>query len=812
MKIAIVTPHPMPFALGGAENLWWGLQDHFQRHTEHSCDIVALLSPEGSFWDLIKSYETFSQLDLSAYDCVISGKYPAWMVDHPQHICYMLHRLRGLYDTYVPGANDAAVLAAPKLRGLVEWMAEGQMPDPEQIPELFEKLRALRDSDLPASTFAFPGPLARAVVHFLDNAALSPQRIRRYAAIAGTVRKRRGYFPQDAIVDVLYPPPHRTDYRAGDSRYFFTSSRLDRPKRVDMIIEAMRHVDADIPLLIAGTGPDEARLKALAGDDARIRFLGFVADDAMPALYADALAVPFVPYDEDYGLVTIEAMKSGKPVVTTRDSGGPCEFVRDGETGFVTAPSPAALGEKLAVLAGDPRQAQAMGDNARCAVEAVTWGAVAEGLLQSVPRAAPKRTPVRPKLTVATTFRVFPPMNGGQARVFHLYKNLAETFDIDIVSLGIATDVRSEKEIAPGLVEIHIPKSDAHAEAERDLADLLDHVPIGDIAAHTLIGLTPAFDDALELSAMTSNAVVACHPYMIGALKKAAPDKPLWYEAQDVELTLKSAMFAGKAAALPLLDEVRLAERACWMSAERVFACAARDLAELESLYGPTRAHLYEVPNGVALDEIPYTDLARRRSLQARTGLGGRQTAIFMGSWHGPNLEAVEDIIRDAGAAPDTRFIVMGSACTPFRDRKRPDNVHLLGQVDVETRNGLLATADVALNPMRSGSGTNLKMLDYFAAGIPVISTLFGARGLAIAADTHFIAAENGGLAPALARLSERNETDRAAMIVAARALVEAQYSWKGIAERFAADLLRTGFVPTRVADRLVKPQGRPSV
>ncbi|MBB6182070.1 glycosyltransferase [Pseudorhizobium flavum] len=798
MKIAIVTPHPVPLAIGGAENLWWGLQDHFQNHTVHECDVIALLSPEASFWDLISSYEAFSKLDLSAYDCVISGKYPAWMVNHPNHICYMLHRLRGLYDTYAPPAEDHTVLRLPKLRNLVEWLDDaGRYPDPEQIPDLFDKLRSLKDAGLPESVFAFPGPFIRKIVHFLDNAALSPQRIRRYAAIAETVRQRKNYFPPDAMVDVLYPPPHRSDYREGDFRYLFTSSRLDRPKRVDLIVEAMKHVSEAIPLLIAGTGPDEARLKALAGNDQRIQFLGFVPDEAMSALYADALAVPFVPYDEDYGLVTIEAMRSGKPVLTFADSGGPCEFVHDGETGFVTAPSAKALAERISELARNPQLARQMGERAKGEVAPVIWDNAASGLLQSVPHATAERPARRKKLTVATTFRVFPPMNGGQARVYHLYKNLAKIFDIDIVSLGIATDLRSEKEIAPGLVEIHIPKSEAHAEAERDLSNLTGHIPIGDIAAYPLIGLTPAFDDALELSAMTSDAVVACHPYLIQALRKAAPDKPLWYEAQDVEITLKSAMFAGKPEGQPLLEEVKSAEKSCWISAERVFACADRDLKELQSIYGPTRARVYEVPNGVALDEIPFTDLQTRRHIQARSGLSGRQTAIFMGSWHGPNLEAIEEILQSAEQAPKTRFIVMGSACIPFKDRKKPTNVHLLGQVDETTRNSLLASADVALNPMHSGSGTNLKMLDYFAAGIPVVSTMFGARGLEVQPEIHFLASD-AGLAATLDKLAQFDDMRLSSMIASARRLVEEHYSWKVIAERFADRLADSGFSLTR--------------
>src|SRR5690606_16168463 len=227
---------------------------------------------------------------------------------------------------------------AALLRFMAEARERGSIGEPETVAEFFERFRLLQQSPLPDGALAFPGPLAREIVHFLDDGALSPQKMTRHAAISRTVAERQGYFPHGAPVEVLYPPPHRDDYRCGSDDYFFTSSRLDGAKRIAFLIEAMAHVKHDIPLLIAGRGPDEERLRALAGDDPRIRFLGFVPDDEMPALYADALAVPFVPYDEDYGLITIEAMRSGKPVVTFTDSGGPCEFVREGVTGLSCAP------------------------------------------------------------------------------------------------------------------------------------------------------------------------------------------------------------------------------------------------------------------------------------------------------------------------------------------------------------------------------------------------------------------------------------------------------------------------------------------
>lgn len=802
MKIAIVTPQAVPLVLGGAENLWWGLQDHINRHTDHRCDLISLPSPEGTFWDLVDSYEMFSVLDLSAYDCIISGKYPAWMVKHPNHICYMLHRLRGLYDTYGAVTNDDMVSRFPRIAALLEWMNQSTHSDSDdKIPELFEKLRNLRNADLPPEIFAFPGPLSRAVVHFLDNEALSPRRIQRYTAISETVKNRRQYFPNAVPVTVLHPPPHRDDYTENEGTYFFTSSRLDRPKRVDLIIEAMKYVSKDISLLIAGTGPDEARLKTLAGNDPRIRFLGFVADTDMPGLYANAIAVPFVPYDEDYGLVTLEAMKSGKPVLTVEDAGGPCEFVRNGETGFVTVADAEAFGRRLDKLAGDTELAKEMGALAKASVANVNWENIVTGLLTKQP-SAPKRI-VRPKLTIATTFRVFPPMNGGQARIFHLYKNLAQTFDIDIVSLVGATEHRSETEIAPGIVEISIPQSDRHAQVEHAISRRLDNIPVTDIVAHSLVELTPEYGEALTLSAMTSTYVVASHPYLSGALLKAAPGKPMWYEAHNVEIVLKSALLGHLPEAKILLKEVSAAERACWESAMLVFACKTDDLDDLQRIYGPTQAKLCEVPNGVAIEEIPYTPLSVRRRLQKAAGIEDKMTLLFMGSWHGPNLEAVETILSVAPSVPTIRFLVIGSVGLSFKGRAIPPNVDLLGTVDQLTRNHLMAIADAALNPMTSGSGTNLKMLDYFASGIPVISTMFGARGLNIKPETHFIAADNTALDTALTEFGAMSDELLDAMVSRARKVAESEYSWSGISKRFTEFLHHEKMIRTPQQDVL---------
>jgi glycosyltransferase involved in cell wall biosynthesis len=794
MKIAIVTSHPVPFALGGAENLWWGLQSYIEQETPHRCDVISLVTPEATLDGLVNSYRAFSELDLSDYDCVISGKYPAWMVQHPNHVCYMLHRLRGLYDTYRgPGAE---AISSGRARALADWMHDmaGDHASRDQLlPAFFERYENLRNSDVAGDVFAFPGPLAREIVRFLDRIGLSPDSIQRFGAISQTVAGRNGYFPLQAAVSVLHPPPHRDDYRCGGQSYFFTSSRLDRPKRLDLIIEAMRFVRADIPLLIAGAGPDETRLRALAEGDPRIRFLGFVPDRAMPGFYADALAVPFVPYDEDYGLITVEAMRSGKPVVTVADAGGPTEFVRNGETGFVTTAEPEALGERLSYLADHRDHAREMGETARAAVQNITWAAVFNGLMQRPVSKAEVTRRARPKLTVATTFPIYPPMGGGQARVFNLYREMAATYDIDVVSMH---DVAARpREIAPGLVEIRVAKSLRQLHYEQAISEAVGRQPVGDMAAALAGGLTSDYLEALANSCATAEAGIACHPYLIDALRGALGTRPLWYEAQDVELDLKRSILSAHPGHERLLETVRETECKAWRLASHVFACAERDLHRLGALYGPTRAVLHEVPNGVALQDLLYTEPAKRRALQERLGVAASPIALFMGSWHQPNIEAVEDILSAAPRLPNLRFVVLGSVCGPFKDRALPGNVDLLGPVTTQRRDDLLAAAHVALNPMRSGSGTNLKMLDYFAAGIPVVSSRIGARGLAAEAGQHFIGYNEAvpeGLVGALDLFASTDRARLDEMVGASRALVEARYSWEIIARNFL-DELRTG-------------------
>ena len=89
--------------------------------------------------------------------------------------------------------------------------------------------------------------------------------------------------------------------------------------------------------------PALVKLRGQLGLQERVEFVGRLTDAEMVSHLARCRAVAFVPWNEDYGFVTVEAFACGKPVVTVSDSGGPAELVEHGVTGYVTDPTPEAI-------------------------------------------------------------------------------------------------------------------------------------------------------------------------------------------------------------------------------------------------------------------------------------------------------------------------------------------------------------------------------------------------------------------------------------------------------------------------------------
>lgn len=335
-RVAVLATGTPSGETGGAERFYVGLRDAL-RAKGAQAEIVSVISDESCFEAIEESYLRFYDLDLAAYDGVISTKAPGYMVRHPNHVCYLQHTMRVFYDMFD-----------------VEF--------PHAGPEL-------RDQ--------------RELVQRLDTLALQSPRTRRRFVIGHEVQDRlRRFNGLDA--EVLYQASTMSGFECRGYDYVFLPGRLHRWKRPDLVIEAMRHVRMPVRLLISGTGEDEWRLRDLAQGDDRIEFLGRVSDRQLLDLYADALVVPFVAVREDFGLVTLEAFSSRKPVITCSDSGEPAHIVRDGQTGFVCAPDPLEIAARIDLLHADPALARRMGEAGAASISGIRWETVASTLLSAL--------------------------------------------------------------------------------------------------------------------------------------------------------------------------------------------------------------------------------------------------------------------------------------------------------------------------------------------------------------------------------------------------------------------------------------------
>lgn len=797
MKIAIIAPSPVPYTIGGAEKLWWGMLDAFRHQTDHEIELIKVPSPERNFREIIDSYYYFSKLDLNHFDLVISTKYPAWMVWHENHWLYLQHRLRGLYDTYPAGMGLEPGEWPEELGRLRELLA--LKPHVDHRDELFTvvgDLKAYLPPEQWDEWFALPGPLSRAVTHWLDDSALQPGMIKKYMAISNNVAGREGYFPAGVPVQVIHHPSDLLPAVSTGSEYLFTVSRLDAPKRLDLLVRAMKASTADISLWIAGTGPQQAELEQLATGDERIRLLGRVTDAQLRRYYGNALCIPFMPADEDYGLITVEAMQAGKPVLTCDDTGGVTELVDNGQTGWVVAPDEAAIAAAIEEIAANPAQAVAMAPACRERVAAINWKDTLSALMDErdcldargfLERGKPRH------ILVPLTFPVYPPRSGGQNRVFHLYRRIAETVPVTLLTLCNAEEPGLDRELAPGLRELRIPKSARHQQGERAVEKEIQ-VSIADLYAIDHWGESPEFMAALRQLSQESALVVASHPYLYRAIR-AVCRGPVYYEAHNVELDMKRDILGDNIAGAPWLNLIEATEGDCARDAIGICACSEQDRQRLHQLYQVPLEVISIVPNGVAAEEIPGLEPDRRVRVARRLLPHAKAAAIFMGSWHGPNIEAVSWIIEElAPRVPEIEFWIVGSVCNFWDNRwnkSRPANVVLMGQLDEADKNAVLSCAQVAVNPVVSGSGSNLKMAEYAVAGLPVLSTEFGCRGLDLE-NLHAVrVAELDVFASGLDQLVEDllKAPEQHAQHEDRKVLVKS-HDWDGIADAYFAHLV----------------------
>ena len=341
----IVCNSQIPFVRGGAE-METGAMVECMRRRGHEVEIVQLPFRWYPKSEILKGYLAWRLLNLEEsegkrVDRVYTRKFPSFAVKHSYKVTWLIQQMRQAYDLY--GGEHT------------------HFDNSEADSQLRRAIRQIDRQTLSESKHLF---------------AISKN-------VANRLRQNLGL-----EAEVLHPPPALEGhfYHSAYGDYVFSISRLNIMKRVDVLVRAMGKVRTPVRCRIAGTGAESEALQRLArkvGAEDRIDFLGFVSDRDALELLAGALCVYYAPIDEDFGLATVEAMKSQKPVVTTSDSGGVLELIEDGISGFVTPPDDIdALAQRIDELYDNRALAERMGTVGVQVAEPIEWERTVDRLLE----------------------------------------------------------------------------------------------------------------------------------------------------------------------------------------------------------------------------------------------------------------------------------------------------------------------------------------------------------------------------------------------------------------------------------------------
>lgn len=349
----------VPFSHGGQDVLVATLVKELERRG-HEADVIALPYNPLPKQNLVNQAAMWRALDLEnfcgkAIDLVIATKFPSYYARHPRKSVWLVHQQRSIYELY--GTQYSDIGDDPRDEALRRMLTDG---DTKVLGEC-----------------AFRSSISKNVA----------DRLQAFNGLSS---------------EVLYPPlPLGNAYRSEKSEpYILSVGRICRIKRLDLMINALAHTPG-LRLKVVGVSDEPDAMQFFANEvrkhdlGSRVEFLGRVSNDDLLNLYARALAVFYAPFNEDYGYVTLEAMASGKPLITACDSGGTLEFVQDGHNGFVIQPTPEAVAEVCNRLQSSPELADRIGRQARNFIEQAGimesgWDRVIERLLSPLVEQRPE--------------------------------------------------------------------------------------------------------------------------------------------------------------------------------------------------------------------------------------------------------------------------------------------------------------------------------------------------------------------------------------------------------------------------------------
>ncbi|TQR43695.1 glycosyltransferase family 4 protein [Paenibacillus popilliae] len=389
-------------------------------------------------------------------------------------------------------------------------------------------------------------------------------------------------------------------------------------------------------------------------------------------------------------------------------------------------------------------------------------------------------------LLVLNDFECSNAVSGGEVRVNRLYSHLSDSYNVILLCLNGNSNVKVTS-IRPNFTEISIPKTVEHLKEEVQI-NTQHWISANDIICSYMVKKNEFLVLVSDILQEMADIIVLTHPYMTELINSST--KTVIYESHNCEIELKRALLKEHPKFKKLIGIVEDVEtRACEIS-QGVICVSEEDRNKLKEIIPHGIRNSISIQNGV---DLKLNSFFERDYSSIRKIFNGHPVILFIGSSHQPNVEALNYIIEKLALEnKHYYFLVIGSVCDSYT-KITPNNVVLMGKVDESTKDVLYRISDIAINPIYTGSGSNLKLAEYFSYKLPVVTTTFGARGYNIQTNEHAIICELESFSNEITNLIRDKEL-KAKLVKNAYNFVQNDVNWLALARKYD-DYLRTNFI-----------------
>lgn len=514
---------------------------------------------------------------------------------------------------------------------------------------------------------------------------------------------------------------------------------------------------------------------------------GFVSAQEKTALLSScAAAINPIFSGAGTNLKMLDYMAHGAPIVTTKVGARGLDLICNEHVVIANADT---FAKELATLVSDRVRATNLGRSAReLAQERYTWRSIGESVAAVLQQllTASSGLMCRRRLLSVSDYPVDSMSGGGQVRIRHLLAELGREFDVTLLCLTDETE-NSEQALAPGVVQKAFAKTAAHRLEQQRMAEG-EWISVADIVSARHCLDNPKFCAAFGGELKRADSVVFEQCFVAPLLELVPAHLPVVYSSQNHEVALKQSLLSQRRDGCQLLTEVEALEARMLDAADLAVCVSANDAVSFKKLH--PKISTIVVENGVL---VPPPKVARYAATF------GAPLAVFIGSGHPPNVEAVRFIVGTlAPATPQFYYGIVGSVCSAFDPGGLPVNVLMLGSLSDAEKSVLLGAADIAVNPMFDGGGSSLKIPDFFAGGLPVVSSKIGVRGYPVYDGVHFLEADAKNFADVVVKLIADSQLQKRLSANAWR-LVRRDFDWRVLGGKLRRSLRN---LPPRQARR----------